>query len=237
MKELVPQAKLEHTRAQAISVSGLVLSQLDGLQVVTATDYAFADALLTRIRTAKIAVGDKLNPIIRPIYEGLEALYALKRELEKPLDDGERLVKAKMKEYKLEEARQIRAADEERQRAAEKLREQAEEKERKEALAKTAQMRDRLAAQRIALERKAEEVEEAEVDGPVKAAGSRTRTVTTWRLTDKMTFLLGAIEGTIPLDAVSIVQPVITKALRDNPKLVASWPGIEIVEDVQIVGR
>src|SRR3990167_2647018 len=149
------------------------------------------------------------------------------------------MVRAKMQDYKREEARQLAEAQRAADAATAKLTQQLEEAEETAQSARTAQMRERLAAKRDQLATAIEEVA-AEVPEATTAAGSTTRTVTRWKLADMEngleTVLRGVLAGKIPAAAITLNEVYINRKMTE-PETVASWPGFEVYEDVVIVRR
>lgn len=229
---LINAAKADGLKAIAVG------SELDQLQIVDDVTYQQADNLLRMVRLLKKGLEDRLNPPIKKIHDGLKELYDVRSELLQPLLDAEETAKAKMKEFKLAERKQILAAEAARQVEMERLRAQAAQKEIAEANAKTQAMRERLAGQRMALVDKANVVEATPVAAPVRAIGSSTRTITRYRVNDMRTFLRAVADGILPLDLVEVHSATIDRFCKSQTtrmNLVAL--GILASEEVQIVGR
>lgn len=232
--------------AKTLAVS--LAQEVSELKVTTNSEYAYADSLLGRVRTAQKSWGGVWARIqeksIKPLRASLEGLYEVNREIEKPLTDLEESIKKLMKSYKMAEAKRLN--DEAAAKAAEVRRLQAEADAKAAAAlnAKTAQMRGKLEAARIKLETQAAAVQEEEVDVPVLGVDSGTRKVPAWRLvyddehgSHLAEFLLAIINGTVPADAVLLNDKFINARFKAKPEEVASWPGIEVYDDIQIVGR
>lgn len=224
-------------KAELNSSISPIEAKANQLVVVTADDYRAADELLQRIATAENSVEEKLNPIIRPMYEALEKLYALKRELVNPLKAATNIVKSKMKLYKDAERRALE--DERRRRAEEESRllREAAEKSRLEQSAATAAMRIRLATKRLELEQQAEEIAAAPKAEPIKVGGSTTKVVKKVVVKDYTALLKGAAEGKVDLQVFEINQTFLNAAFRKMPAEVSQWPGIEIKEETEITRR
>lgn len=215
-----------------------IQAELDNLEVVDAESYAETDALLGRIQGARRKWSDRIEKIIRPIRDGLNELYALNREVDRPLEALEKGVKEKMRLFKVEEQRQLQAAQQERDAEAERIRRQAEEAAAKEANARTNAMRNRLAAKREELEQAAAEVEAQELPEAVRGQASSTRPVKKWKVTNLPKFLHAITDGKgIPIEMIILNVPTINKYFKEHPEQVAEWPGIEVFDDVQIIGR
>lgn len=228
---------LEKTKQEGLTISMGLQGAATTLKINTATDYETADAILGRVRVARKTWGERMERIIRPMRTALDEVYGLNREVDKPLAAVEETIKGKMKAFKLEEQRQIQAAQREQQEEADRLRREQEEKARLAETARTAQLRGKMAAQAERLTEKVAEVEARETPAPVLVNSSSTRNKKIAKVTDVLAFCGGVSDGTIPHDVVAILAGPMAKHLKDSPEDVAQWPGVEVVDDIQIVGR
>lgn len=233
---------VKESTALATAVAAVIITDQES--------YTQMDGLLARIQTARklwnikmYGTAAKPGPIPN-IRTGLEQLYELNREVDKPLEKLEEGVKKSMKDFKLAEirqARQLEAAKEEEQR---RLKEEERKAEEAAAAARTAPMKARLEAKRLEIVEQQAAVAAEEAPEAVVGTRSSDRKVMKWRLeyddeqgSHLHHLLMGIIEGVVPSDAISLNVVYINKQYKDNPALVKSWPGIEEYEDVQIVGR
>ena len=116
-----------------------LLDRASTLTVSTAAEVVSADALLYQIRAERKAVAQQIEEqvggVIRPIREGLDKLYAIRRGIEatldKPLAEAEKQVKTAMADYRAAELRQIEK-DKEEKRAADMRLAMQEEQSRQE---------------------------------------------------------------------------------------------------------
>lgn len=234
---LAKMGDLSKTKQEGLAVVSPLQVQVDTLEVLTAEDYALADTLLARVRTARKTWNERMERIIRPIRTGLDELYSLNREVDKPLMRLEESVKGQMKEFKLIEQREIAAAEQKKFEAVEKLRREAEEKQRQAEAARTPQVRGRLMVSSERLQQAAVVVEQQETQAPVQAVSSSSRKLKVVKVKDILAFCGAIADGAIPHDMIIVHPGPLAKAYKENPEEVAQWPGIEIVDDVQIVGR
>lgn len=219
---------------------------VQALEVATPEDYAEADGLLHMVQTARrdwrtrfyggVVGGKTYEPIIPPLSTALEALYAMVRDVDKPLEAYEKTIKAKQTEYKQEEARQQRELEEAQAQEQARIQAELDRVAEQEAAAKTQSVRTRLAQRREALVAEAEQVER-EVLEPVTAAHSSTRTVPKWRVADMKLVLAGVRAGSIPPEVVTVADAQVDSVFKEHPDVVASWPGFELYNDILIVGR
>jgi hypothetical protein len=223
-----PQAE----KQEALKLAQPLVDAVQVLSVTTEEEYQEADGILARVRSARKVWGDRLEKIIRPIRTGLDELYTLNREGDRPFQVLEDSIKAKMKDFKVAELRRIQAAAAEEDR----LKREAEEKARAAEAAKTPQMRGRLESQAAQLEQKAAAVAWS-APTPVAAVSSVTRQTKGWRIKDEDAFYKGLAEGYIPRDVMDIKVGTMNRHLRDDPEGMEAWPGVEVFDDVQIVGR
>lgn len=245
-------------RTQGFQLLTPLKPAVDKLTITSATGYLDGDELLGRIRNARAKWAQLMEPISGPneralkeLKEQAKAIKALDAEVDGPLGILEAQVKAEMRAFKLEEPRQLHAAEEEQRRESDRLRREAEEVARREQAAKTAPMRAKLAEKRVALETQAAHVE-ADPDvnlHPVRGGSSSSRRVRRVTITNLPAFLTalkpyeprgGLYEfGHPPLSVVDVasLQSAVTAIYRSQPKLVETWPGVEIVDDIVIAGR
>src|SRR3990167_2092546 len=154
---------------------------VESLDITTPEEYQEADALLGRVITKRKEWVADCEEILAPLRTAKQAADKVKAKYDKPLEALEVMVRAKMQDYKREEQRQLAEAQRAADAATAKLTQQLEEAEETAQSARTAQMRERLAAKRDQLATAIEEVA-AEVPEATTAAGSTTRTVTRWKL-------------------------------------------------------
>lgn len=228
----------EQTREEVQTITSPILARTTQLQVTNAASYAVADGLLARLREARKTIEIKLSSILDPINEARKAALELKHSLDDPLETAETSLRAQMKTYKLSEHRQALEAERKAREESARLSREAEEKRQKELAAKSAPMRARLANQRIELEQKAAEVASVPIPTPVKVANSSTRTVKCWRVTDFSALVKAAADpaSQVPEDALALNTVAINAYFRDHQEEVGKWPGVELYDDIRIVG-
>lgn len=206
-------------------------AEVEGMVIATEDQYLVADAMLGKIQAARKRWTARIGKIIDPLWEALKSGRELKNEVDKPLEALEGHVKQAMRTFKLAEQRRIQAAADEEAR----LRDEAAAKEHAEEAAKTAPMKARLAAKRMELETQADAASEAQT--PVIANASSTRKVKKWRVIDQSAFIIGVVERKIPAMALSIDTVSMNRLFRADPEAVAAYPGCEVYDDIDIVGR
>lgn len=218
---------------------------VQALEVLSPEQYQEADEILGMIQTARKdwqvrfyggeAQGKTYDPIIPPMRASLDALYALVREIDKPLEHLETKVKGHMVAYKTEELRQQRelqaAQEKERQRLEREKQELLDQQEQ----ARTPKQKASIAAQLESLESEAEAVEEQII--PVSGANSSSRAPRSWRHLDMKLTLAAIKAGLIPIDVVQINNLTVNAYYKADAETVETWPGFEGFEDVTIVGR
>lgn len=224
-------------KKDALKVQAPLIQQAHNLQIVTSEHYELASSLRTKIKAAKKSVVDRLDIIIRPAYEALQALYLLKKEIIDPMDKADEVLTIQMRQFKIAEAAEIEQANRAKREQEDKLRREAEAKEAAAAKARTAQMRGRLEAQAAAATEKAKEVAAAPVAAPIKATGGSTRIVKRWRCVNLQLLAKAVADGEVPDDCISINTVRMNEYFKDSPADVAAIPGIELWDDLQIVNR
>ncbi|MGH7184531.1 MAG: hypothetical protein ACREJN_21510 [Nitrospiraceae bacterium] len=241
MTEIVPTQTLIKTRAEGMSAISPLHPLAENLTITDSSDYSEADELLSRIMRAEKWWDGKVTPIIDPFRKGLDLLYDLRNEFANPLKKDRELVKGKMVAFKTEERRQLRAAEEERQAEIARINKEAEEKLRKAEAAKTKPMKQKLTLQAAELTQTAIT---KEVEGPtqaVKGVYSSDRVRKIPRIVDMRKFLGAVMTGEIPGEVITINQTFLNECYKVGIKagedIVSMWPGVEIVEEINIAGR
>lgn len=245
IKPVSPKVILADKKEGLAQIEPLQLAMAKIQTITTPAQYQAADAVLGKVITARKwwkakMYGDKTAPgPIPAIKSGLDMLYALNREVDNPLDAMETGLKARMKAFKQLELDQQRAADAEK---AEREQEAIEELER----AAAAEAKAKTPTQKAAAAEAVEEAEAAYIETqttqfvPVQGSSSSTRIPkkpiikTT---ADLMAFCLGIAEGDIPSELIEVKQGMLNKLYKDDPETVAAFPGVTIIDDIQIVGR
>lgn len=204
-----------------------------------------------------------IDKAITELKNSLVGIKALDAEVDGPLEMLQEKVRRAMTSYKIEEARQIQAAKEEQEVEARRLRAEADRKAAQAASAKTPQMKAKLEQARADLEVHANTVQ-ANTPTPVQGASSSTRSVQKVRIIDPVAFVaalkaytpragiyeLGHPPLTIlthktlrtgemreedsPLDAM---RSEVSKIFSSQPGVVATWPGIQIFDDIIIASH
>lgn len=204
-----------------------------------------------------------IDKAITELKNSLVGIKALDVEVDGPMEILQEKVRRAMTDYKIEEARQIAAAALEREQQASRIRQQAALKEQQASAAKTPQLKAKLEQARADLEATATLVE-AQTPTPVQAASSSTRSVQKVRISDPVAFVaalkayqpragiyeLGHPPLTIlthktlrngemreedsPLDAM---RAEVSKIFSVQPGVVASWPGVEVYQDIIIASH
>lgn len=220
------------TKVEGIKLISPLATEVEGLSIVTADDLQGADEILAGIQAARKTWKAKMEKILAPLRSAKSEADALNREVDRPLEQLEAQVKSKIRDYRLEESRQIAEARRVQEAAEARLAQQIEETAQKEQAARTKQMRERLTNKRQALENQAEEVEAArEV---VQTAHSTARAVRKWRVVNKRM----AIQGLMAIDGRESFIELNTVAINKVPlEEIEEWPGFEVYNDIVIAGR
>lgn len=231
-----PEKQAEIKRDGLALVSPLQLA-VNSLEVTDQESYLEADSLLARVRVVRKQWGTRMEGIIRPIRQGLDEVYGLNRDVDRPLEALEKSIKQVMGDFKLGEQRVLQAAQEAQRIESERLRREAEEKAWKATEAATPKLRERLQQQAAILEQKAVDVEAAEQPQAVVGLNSSSRKVKKWRVTDIKAFAKGVVDGYIPENCLLVNHSTTDVEFKNDPEGFECWPGVETFDDVQIVGR
>jgi hypothetical protein len=224
--------------ARIAAVNELVIADV----IQTQAEYDAADAKLGQVKRARKwwkerLYGTKAQPGIIPTQKAaLDMLYALNNEVDKPLDDIEKAVKASMTGYVARERQKQIAAEQERLDAQKEAEQAVEAAAKQEEKAKTP----------LQKQQAAEALNEAEaayvetltpVDTTISGAHSDVRVPKKPLVTDVLAFCAAIGEGEIPVEAIEVRIGFLRTLYRDAPEAVAAFPGVSIVDDIQIVGR
>lgn len=213
-------------RVSALAITQEILDLAKDLAVETEPQYHSADEILHKIKVAQKRLDQPFEDVIRPVRQGLDGVYAIRREVENPLIDLERTVKEKMRAYKLAEAERIRKEEAERARVQREA--EAAERRRVAALPKEAPAEPQ--AEIVVLH-------PTPVMAPVRAASSSARTIKRWRVYDFEQVIECVKLGLAPVEWLQINAVAVEKAFKLNPALIDEVSGMECYDDIQIAGR
>ena len=229
--------KTDQIKQEGLALISPLEQAVSCLAVTTPDEYDVADGMLLRITAAERKWLDKIDPIIGPIRKGLDALYDLKNEVWNPLKRMQTTVRQKMKDFKLEEKRQLERAEEQHQADKRSLDQAIAKAVSQAALAKTQAQKAVLTKAAQVLEERAEVLAEQPAPKPIQGTATRTRTVPKWKISNKMAFIQAVAAGTIDLEFVEPHTANIEGVFRNSRDEMRDWPGITIYEDIEIVRR
>lgn len=219
---------------------------VESLTVTTQEEYQQADAILNMIQTARgdwkvrfyggQVAGKTYDPIIPPMKSALDALYALVREIDKPLETMEAAVKKLQGDYKLEEMRVAREVEREKEQQRLLLEQKKRELEAKAAKPMRPAAAQALAAQIEQLDIETEEVESQGVEF-VQAESSSARFTRVWTHDDIKATVKAVVAGAIPWDVLTLDAKAVDAHYKDDPETVEAWPGFGGKDAVTIAGR
>src|SRR5271154_895126 len=198
----VAKAAIVKARAAALTVTQEVIDQAKDITITTAEDYHAADEILHKIKVAQKRSGDILEEVIRPVRDGLEQVYAVRRLIENPLLDLERVVKEKMRVWQIADRARIDKENYERRKIE-------EEQRRLEALkvVELANKGDFTGAAAVLTQPETVVLHPTPPPQPIRAASSSARPVKKWRLTDLELLVQAVYLEMVPID-VLMVNPV-----------------------------
>ena len=248
---ITPQPQLNKELQVIRTEMSPVIKRAEALMVNDAQSYAIADTFLGKIVDARKSIKTRLGKFMNPLKEAVDKAkesykqaQSFHAEVDSPLEQAELVVRDRMKQFKIEEARQARLEEQRREQEEQRLRAEAARAQQAEDKAKTQQMRDRLAAKRAELETQADLAQAAPAAVPVKAVGSTTRTVRIPTVVNKAMFIRALAAGEVLVAGVpmfetllDIDQTALKQLFKAYPDKVAKWPGIESVDDIQIVHK
>ena len=195
--------------------SSLIVRKASKIQVTDQKTLSVAEGMLVQVKDFLKGVNDLFDPPISKAHEAHRAIIAAKKEIADPLLSAERFLKNAVKDYLVEEARQRRAAEEQRKFEQEAL------------LAKLEKERDdgetKLADETF---EKIEEIhaESMKVEELPQMVGVTKKTLIRWRVSNL---------SLVPRDLLTVDKPKVDEIVK-RMKMNAEIPGIEIYEDVSI---
>jgi hypothetical protein len=254
-------------RKDAILTISPLETKANAIVIKSWDDYTAADQVLINIKEArKSPIFDRLNGLIKPLKEAVDAYYKLRREIEEPLDKAETSIKGKMRQWQIEDAEVKAKAERERQAAIAKAEEEARIAQEKLKKAVTKPMMNKLAESKARLDQKRAELESQKTAPAPKAAGSAPRKMKKWRVVSMAKFVLSLVEAPVIMKTARVVDsllgytPVVFKAEAegglglmslltidkaqmdakfslDQPEIGEWMPGVECYEDITIAGK
>lgn len=232
--------KMEEIKSSGlIHVSPLKLRVMQ-LVVTTEQEYQQADQILQEIRLSRDAMlmETDINGIIDPISTSIQKLYKLRQLLLKPFEEFIEGVELKMREFKAEERRQLREAEQARLRTEQEQRKLAREKEQAALKAKSKPLASRLMHESVQANARAEEALAQPKAEPVKAETSSARFQKKWRLTDISLLVAAVMNGTAPVEMLTVDEKSINAYFRETKPEIGDWiDGLEVYEDVLIAEK
>lgn len=211
----------------------------------TPGELAVADELFGRIQKARKTwklkmYGTPAKPgPIPAIRSGLDQLYALNREVDGPLEKLETSVETIMKSYHLRLLREKQEEEAAKRRREEEAQRVLEELERKKAALKTPQAKAKLEEQILEVAAEIDEIQQEEATEQPEMANSTGRPKKVPTVLSISDVCQGILDGAVPEDLVTVNMVKLRAYLKEDPLLANIWKayGIELVDDVTIVGR
>lgn len=194
-------------------------------KITSDEEYKLADAVRGDVDKYLKWWEPQAEGVIRPIRQGLDAMYALNRNMTQPALDLKAGMTRLMSAYQRELIAEKTKAKQEELRLA-------EEAERKAAQATTTTLKQRFYQ---AAQESREVAATIDQVGPVEGDSSHSRPVKKWRITNLLEFLTGITSRIIPVDFVEINTVKLNELLRTDEETLRQYPGVEVYEDVQIV--
>lgn len=238
---------IQKAQQQGLALANPIVQQLSGMTITTAEEYLAADQLLGRVRNARKQWGSIWQQfytrVVQPQKQALDGMYAINREIEKPLEDGEKKLKGLMADYKTEERRLLEEANRKRDEEAQEVQAQIERTQAKLATARGS-AKAVLSNNLNRLENQQQTIME-DVPLPVLASNSTERTIKVLKLNNlvRLAEYLASDEVDPQDFAAAAVLEAVEQALQKAGKTqaekerLAQWPGVSLVDQPQIVGR
>lgn len=248
--ELEPQAQgtTGVVRAVGITLLAPVRKAVDTFlertgYITTPEELATADKLHHEVQQARKVwklkmYGTKAAPgPIPAIRSGLDQLYALNREIDEPLGLLETTIERAMKGYhlrieqeRLDRERERQEAEDEAQREVERLAAKAQAaKPGSVAQVKALELLEQAEAEVVEAQMAVEEREQSE------HTATKFKKVPT--VSDVLAFCAAIGTGDIPADCIEVKGARLKAYYKEEPETVANFPGVTLIDAVEIIGR
>lgn len=236
---------LDALKAKAAAYGGTVLEDAKALELVTAEDFKLADILLGEVGTRQKGWGSIWTLFydisLRKVREGLEAAYELNRSVTKPMEEAEKVIKAKMKVWRRGEDERIAQADRKRVDEAQQLEAQIEQTEARIQTTTKPLLRTMLMGNLSNLQDKQAEVF-SNTPERVETAHSEERERKRPAVTNLMLFAtavhVGQLKGNeqLHIDLAEALEGVLRKQKKGGADIY-TWPGVEEVSEWEIAKK
>jgi hypothetical protein len=239
---------IEREHQKGLALVNPLVQELGKVQITNELEYQAADVLLGKIRVARKGWGTIWTAIqervIKPQRDALEGVYSINREVDGPLERGEKFVKSEMALYKDEERKQLEKANREREAEAERVQQQIEATRAKLATA-SGSVKGVLTRNLGRLDAHQQAVME-QVPMAVQGVNSSTRVVKVLKVSNLLLLAQYLASEEVDPDkdpaAVALLQAVeesLQKSGRTQyeKERLAQWPGVSLMDTTQIVGR
>lgn len=232
------------TKREGLALIDPLKQEVDLLESIsTPGELAVADELFGRIQKARKTwrlkmYGTEAKPgPIPSIRSGLDQLYAINREVDKPLETMENTVEKAMKAYHLAKLKEQQEEQAAKDRAEANKRAELEELERKKAALKLPAAKAKVEQQIIEVESELEEIQEEETPEPQELENSTGRPRKVPTLKSISDVAQGVVQGLIPEDCLIVNMVKVRAYYKEDPAAVALFPGITLEDDIVIVGH
>lgn len=220
--------------------------EVDVLEAINSPgELAVADELFGRIQKARKTwklkmYGTPAKPgPIPAIRSGLDQLYELNREVDRPLEKMEETVEKAMKAYHLGLLRAKQEEEASKQRREQEAQRVLEELERKKAALRTPAAKAKAEAEILEVAAELEEIQQEEATEQPEVDNSTARPKKVPTVLSVSDVCQGVVDGVIPEDLVAVNLVKLRAYLKEDPLVADIWKpyGIVLVDDVTIVGR
>lgn len=212
-------------------------------RISTPGELAVADELFGRIQRARktwklkmYGTPTKPGPI-PSIRSGLDQLYELNREVDKPLEQLETTVEQAMKAYHREAFKREQEEHRAKMEREAKAQREFDELERKKLILRTPAAKAKIEEQILEKATEIEEIQQEDAPERVEVEHSTARPTRVPVCVSVSEVAQGVVDGLIPEDCLTVNMVKVRAYYKSDPTAVALFPGIELQDDVAIVGR
>lgn len=195
--------------------SSLIVRKAEKIAVSDQKTLSVAETMLVQVKDLINGITEYFEDAVHKAFEAHKAIVAKRKEAVEPLRNAEKILKAGIKDYLVEEARKRREEEERR------------EFEQQALLEKLAKQKD--AGKEKAADRTIEQIQEVheetmKIEEKPALSGTSTRKTWKWRVTDI---------SIIPREYFNLNEILINNVVKAN-KGNTRIPGIEVYEDVSV---
>lgn len=218
---------LQKASTEAVAKLGALQVQAKTITKITTDDeYLEVDKIRGEVDAYLKWWEPQYREVKDPLLQATQALDKMNRTMTQPALTMKAAITGLMADYKRGQLRAKQEAEQEELERAEALRRQAEK-------VKAPALKAKLEAEAVQAQEVAQQIAEVQT---VQGNLTHDRIVKKWRITSLRQLLAGIMAGDVPEDVLLINEVQMNSYFKEDAKTFSEFPGVEIYEDVQIIG-